>query len=204
MFGLSVPIRFAVCWIAINFTIMAEQHSEVQGAADAAALAGAQQFSLSQQSTSNIQNAAIGMARAQPRPFDFVTTPDVISANVDPSHDTMAVSITPKLNPVFGAYLGFNTNAVSASATASTRSSPICVQILDPASSGAFNAFGGSNISAPGCSIISDSSSGSRMSGTTDGSIMSAKACTAGGFAGNTFSPRPVTDCPVVSDPLAS
>ena len=94
MFGLSVPLLFAVCWIAINFTIKAEQHSEVQAAADAEAPAEAQQSSLSQQCTSNIQNAAIGTARAQLRPFDFITTPDVISANEDLSHNTVTVSIT--------------------------------------------------------------------------------------------------------------
>ncbi len=203
MFGLSVPIPFAVCWIAINFALMVVQHTEVQAAADAGALAGAQHFSLSQQTTSNIQNAARSMARAQLHAFDFVTIPDVVTANVDLSHNNVTVSIKRTLNPVFGVYLGFHSNIVTANATASTRSSPICVRVLDPARAAVFNTFGGSNLSAPGCSNISDSTSATGMSGTTNGSIMSAKARSAGGFAGNAFSPRPVTDCPVVRKPLA-
>jgi Flp pilus assembly protein TadG len=203
LFGLSVPLLFTVCWVAVNFAMMSTQRSMVQSAADAAALAAAQQFSLSQQSAANIQSTALGIAHANLPDNDFLASPDVVSANVDLARTTVTVSIKRTLNPIFGAWLGFSSNDLSASATASTNSSPICVLVLDPTSSAAFNAFANSNVTAPGCSIISDSSSATGLSGTTGGAISSAKACSAGGYVGGAFTPTPVTDCPVVHDPLA-
>ena len=143
------------------------------------------------------------MARGSFPSTDLTASPDVVSANVDLSQSTVTVTVTRTLKPLFGENLGVSNNVVSANATASTHASPICVLILDPTSPSAFNAFGNSNMSAPGCTIISDSRSSTGLSGTTGGVIASAKACSAGGFAGGAFAPQPVTDCPVVHDPLA-
>jgi len=204
MFALSLPVLFAACWIAANYALMATQRAEVQAAADVGAVVGAQQFALSQQTVASIQNAAVGMARENLHPTDLAANADVIAADVNLTQSAVTVSITRTLNPLFGENLGVSANVVSASATATTSASPICVLILDPSSAAAFNAFGNSNLSAPGCTIISDSNASTGLSGTTGGAITSAKACSAGGYAGSAFAPQPVTDCPVVQDPLAT
>ena len=116
----------------------------------------------------------------------------------------MTVTITRNLAPLLFDNSGQLVFPISASATSTFRSTPICVLILDPSADAAFNAFANSNILAPNCSIVSNSTSTTGLSGTTNGAIQATKSCSAGGWTGNAFQPTPIPDCPPIPDPLAS
>jgi Flp pilus assembly protein TadG len=204
LFALTLPVLAAACWAAINIANMSSQRTAAQGAADAAALTGARMMALSNVSSASVQQSTISFAQAQLSTNVDLAAPDQISANVDVGNSTVTVSIARHLAPLAGVQFGVTENTVSVSSTAQYKSTSICVLVLDPSASSAFNAFANSNIAAKNCAILSDSTASDGLSGTTSGQIISAKACSAGGYSGSAFTPTPITDCPVVPDPLAS
>jgi Flp pilus assembly protein TadG len=203
-FALMLPVLVGACWAAINIANTSFQHTAAQGVADAAALAAARMMSLSNVSSASVQQSAIAFAQAQLPASVDLAKPDQVSATVDAANGSVTVSITRYLAPLAGVQFGVTANALSVSSTAQYKSTQICVLVLDPAASSAFNAFANSNVMASSCAIISDSAATDGLSGTTNGKITSSKACSAGGYAGSAFKPTPITDCPVVPDPLAS
>ncbi len=204
LFALTLPVLVAATWVAINYGYMTSQRGSAQAAADAAALAGARVMSLSNVTSASVQQSVAGMAQSQLPQDVALAAPDQVTADVDVDNSTVTVSITRDLTPLVAMQFGIADNSISVTSTAQYKSSPICVLVLDPAASSAFDAFANSNISAPKCAIISNSIASDGLSGTTNGQITSSKACSAGGYAGSAFTPTPITDCPVVPDPLAS
>jgi Flp pilus assembly protein TadG len=205
-FALSAVALCAVAALAINATLANKQRSYIQAAADTASLAAVTQFALSNVTQATIQQVAAATAQVNLSKNSFNAQPDDVSSSVDMTNTTVTVTIRRYIRPQFMTPGGAGANIITASATSKYRgsSSPICVLVLDPSASSAFNAFGNSNIVAPTCAIVSNSNSATGLSGTTNKTIQSAKACSAGGWTGSAFAPSPISDCPVIADPLAS
>ena len=65
---------------------------------------------------------------------------------------------------------------------------------------------GKSRIQAPGCAAYSNSISTKSVNVKDESSLGTLMTCTAGGYAGkvSNFGPLPITDCPIIADPLAA
>jgi Flp pilus assembly protein TadG len=205
-FALSAAALCAIAALAINVVLVNQQRSYIQAAADTASLAAASQFALSNVTQATIRQVAATTAQVNLSRNSFNAQPDDVSTSVDATDTTVTVTIKRYVRPQFMSPTGSAANMIVATATSKYQgsSTPVCVLVLDPSAASAFNAFGNSNIVAPTCSIISNSNSATGLSGTTTKTIQSAKACSAGGWTGSAFAPSPISDCPVVADPLAS
>ena len=204
MFSLALPVLLGAAWFAVNLSYIASQRSDLQAAADAAALAAAKQMTLSGQTTATIQQVASNMALANIPASTFLASPDVIGTNVNTAGSSVSVTITRTLAPIMGANFGVFDNVISVTSTAQYKSSPICALILDPSGAAALDLKASSSLSGPGCSVISNSTSSTGITSTSTGAFTTSKTCSAGGYTGNGFSPQPITDCPTVQDPLAT
>lgn len=152
-YALAAPVAFTVIAAAMNYSVVVSQRGYIRAAADAAALSAAGQLALSNVSLATVQNAAINMAQENLTANPYAKQPDVITATVNADHTAVTVTVQRFVEAIFINYLGVQTSPISATATATFRSSPVCVLILDPSASNAFNAFGNSAVTAPNCAI---------------------------------------------------
>ena len=83
---------------------------------------------------------------------------------------------------------------------------PLCLLGLDPRAAGTITLQKNARLTAPGCSVYSDSTSPQGMVSKDDAVMRAGSICSAGGRVkskDSNYSPQPMTDCPVISDPLA-
>lgn len=203
MFSMLLPVMMGAAWVGVNMSYIASQRSELQAAADAAAIAAAKQMTLSGQTAATIQQVATNMAFANMPPSPYASV-NGVSTSINTGTATVTVGIQRTLAPILGTELGLFSNVINVTSTAQYRSSPICAVILDPTGAAALSVSSKASIAGSGCSLISDSTSLTGVSNTSSGMVTAAKTCSAGGYSGSNFSPLPIQDCPVLADPLAS
>jgi Flp pilus assembly protein TadG len=202
-FALGVPALLAVVGVASDYATMTFKRAELQTAADAGALAAVKEMSLSQAGIKTAEEAARSYANAQLADRSEALE---IEVEVDKKIGRATVKISENWSPFFSEFVGAGMTPVVASASASlTGSANVCVLTLDPSASSAFEVKSGAYVTAPGCSLYSNSVSetGMRFDSTTE--IKSNLVCSAGGitYSPGHADPEPTTDCPQISDPLA-
>ena len=149
----------------------------------------------------SIQQVATATASSDLPANSDSTTPDQITASVDTSQSSVTVSITRSVASLF-ANIFTSASTISVTSTAQFKSAPICVLTLAGGGE-AYNSKAASNLTANGCTIISNSTASDGVAANTSGAVTSIKTCSAGGYSGGSFNPTPITDCPPVADPLA-
>ncbi len=202
-FALGVPVVLAVIGVASDYATMTFKRAELQAAADAGALAAVKEMSLSQAGTKTAEEAARSYANAQLA--DRSEALD-IEVEVDKKIGRATVKISENWSPFFSEFVGAGMTPVVATASASlTGSANVCVLTLDPTASKAFEVKSGAYVTAPDCSLYSNSSSETGMEFDSSTEIKSNLVCSAGGvtYAPGHVDPEPTTDCPQISDPLA-
>ena len=200
-FAVSLPVVFAAAWLAINIQFLVAQQSKMQSAADTAVLAAAKQLSLSNVTVASVQQVAISFATDNMPPNPFPAGADQVAASVNTVAGTVTVTVTRKFASLL-ADLYEPSRTLSVNSMARFKSSPICVLTLG-STGAAFVARAAGNLYANNCAIASNSTGKNGLAGNTSGVVTSLKACSAGGYVGSAFTPTPITDCPVVQDPLA-
>ena len=203
LFAVSVPAAMGALALAVDYSTLSLSHSRLQSVADTTALAASQELRLSSVSPDQLSTFARGFAQAQLRDAGFGDVS--VNATTGDNRTTLEVTIaaTPSLH--FGVALGEPTVSVRAVARL-LGGLPICVLALSPTDKGALNFDKDSRLSAPGCAIYSDSIAKDGIKSNTKAVVTAGFICSAGGavkHAGG-FVPEPLTDCPIVPDPLAS
>jgi Flp pilus assembly protein TadG len=201
MMAISLPALMGAVGVASDFAIFNMKLEKLQAAADAAAIAGAKEFSVATSSKSMISSSVKNFALSS----YAGTVPISVDASVDSTKKTVTVELKEVWSPFFAHFVGAQVTPVVAHATASAAGrGNICILLLDPGASETGLVDAGSAITANGCDVYSNSAAADGIRVNSSAVITADTTCSAGGVAnGGTISPAAITDCPVVEDPLA-
>ena len=189
----------------IDYLNVSNQKAALQKVADASALAAAKEFRLGNAAIVTVTQAAQVAANSGLQAINA-------SATVTPTVDLPTRAVTVRLDTDVKTYVMSYLNSkvlhVQVQATAKVMGgAPICVIGLETTASNTVQFAERSKLQAPGCSVYSDSSNKNGLVVQDGASATAAFFCTSGGSVknqGGTFTPTPQTDCPIITDPLAS
>ena len=204
VFALSLPAIMAVVGVAADFGFYNMKRTKMQAAADQAAIAAAQELTLSQFTAKSVLAAADGSARAY---LNEATADLQIDAKIEDSNKKVRVTIAETWTPFFAHFLGADITPIKVHASAALfGEAKICVLALTPSEIGAISMTKNSHMRADDCTVYSNSSSSSSMFLGDTSSVDAKLVCTVGGVKdnGSLSADKVVTDCPVLKDPLAS
>lgn len=205
LFALLLPVLLGFVGAAIDYGVMLLRKTEVQSAADAAALAAAKEFNLVASDKRALKAVAKRTAIAN---LAGDATAAKIRTKVNKKARTVTVRI--KLDPelYFMHFLTGRANTrISARATARVIGNiNVCVIALDTAAPETMELSQSGRMVARQCGVFANSASPSGISATGAVRLVSKLACSVGGFSGPTsnYRPAPLTDCPPIRDPLAA
>lgn len=195
----GLPLMLAA-GAAIDYVGQFDLRTELQQAADAAALTGT--------ITKNDTNAERRNSAASALAANF-TRPDY-NPNATYVFDgaKTTVTATVQYRNAFMQLAGIDSNDITVRAVAySGLSSPVCMLSLEPAATKAVQINSGSSIEAPDCAIQVNSTDHEALFANSGSLVSSEATCVVGNYRGNSgsrFRPTPETSCPPLSDPLAS
>jgi uncharacterized protein (UPF0333 family) len=202
-FALLAPLLLTCAGVAVDYGYLTRVRSELQVAADAASLAGARQLLNSTGMTSDQQELA---ARQTAETYVLSKTPGanrIIQVSSNDRLVTVNLSQTQRL--FFGGFLGADYSRVAAAAVATyTPSDVACLLALGKTEPVGIEVSGSGNISAPKCTMWSNSGSASSLQSSGSGKATARVVAAAGGVNGaGAFSPTPKTYQQVIVDPYA-
>ena len=171
----------------------------MQNAADTAALAAAKEMTLGG------ANSATVIAAARSRALAVLgDLADAASVQVSMTSKTsVSVEIDAAPPAFFGTLSPVSTMQMTAVSAAQSASTPTCLFALDPKGHGIF--VHSAAINANGCATYSGAQNASGLK-VQQGTITAFQSCSAGGVQVQQgyITPDAITDCPTITDPLAS
>jgi len=209
MFALTALLMAA--GVAANYAVATTAKGELQGAADAAALAGAKELSLADSNRVNVPSVVqavvdsflgANIAPGAVRGYDVSTNIiDVANAPLQVDVKLTAISKGP-----FGSGLGLGPTKIAVESVATVVGKPnVCVLALDPSAMGTIYLQKSAKVAGQNCGVYSNSTHPNGIKAFNSSMLTASVICSAGGKAGSkgNFTPDPLTDCPQFDDPLA-
>lgn len=204
----AVPLML-VTGGAVDYTMMQHAEGALQEVADGAALVGVKELAIAGTSRKTAENVAKNYANTTV--FGKLSLADgdgSVTVGASASADReLTVSMAYYWTPMLLHFIKPDALPLKVNATANlTGKESICVVALDPSSSGALSLSGKSSVNADGCSVYSNSKSSDGISLVKGASLSAESSYSSGGYDGplEAFDPRPITDSPQLTDPLAS
>ena len=207
----ALPVLVLAAGMAIDYAAVTGERSKVQHAADAAALAGAKELSLSEagsQSVTGVVEAVIAAnvpaTKANGGTRDLTVASKLINDPGTPMQVEVYVSET--FSSPFGSRFGLSGARLDVKSVAVVIGKPnICLLALDPSAMGTIYLQKTARIVGQNCAVYSNSTHPNGIKAFNSSKLSASTICSAGGKAGNqgNFQPDPLTDCPQFSDPLA-
>lgn len=200
--ALLMPILMGLSAAALEYAGLVKRRAELQRAADAASIAGVNQFKLANADDAAAINVARTMVLAQARKAG--SAPQV-TATVLGQHSAVRVDVTETVPLTLGKLVNMASVDIAVRSTAKLAGTTrLCLLALDPNAQGAFHLESAARITASDCSLYSNSVSSSGIQGENASVAKALSTCSAGGFSGPSanFMPPPATNCPPLRDPL--
>ncbi len=203
IFAVALPVVVGSTTAAIDVTSYNMKKSQLQAAADAAAIAGARELAVAGSTKTSIEAAAKAFA-VQELGGDEAYEISVTSSKDD---NKVSVNITEDWSPIVGKSLGDALTPVQSDATAGLAGATnLCVLALDAGGSGAVKLGTRAKMLGPSCAVYADSIASDGVIVDNSASIAADLVCSAGGvkYSPGSITPEPTTDCKAIADPLAS
>ena len=206
-FALTLPFVFALVGGTVDYGMLVRDRERLQVAADAAAKAAALEFTLIDTSKNDISAVARGIVLAMVRadtPESALGVQVLARAQQDPLQ--VSVDAVQNFKGPFGVLGGIEPKIIVRSVARVVGKLNICVLALEPQADGAIELWTQARLTAQNCAVYSNSTSPTGIKVKNSGRLSATVVCSVGGSDGgkNSFSPEPVSDCPVFDDPLAS
>ncbi len=206
MTAILLPVVMLVVGVAVDYSTIHLSVSKLQDAADSSAIASAREMVLPGADTAAIQAVAVNYVQAHLGSTPGFLAPPTIVATADKTNGTLEISITALKKNAFGGFLQPETSTLKVNAVArSYGGGKTCIIILEPKAGQAVELRDGSHLIAQKCTVHSNSidSAGIKLQSGTH--MVASKICSSGGvkFDGGSTNIKPITDCPVIDDPLA-
>jgi Flp pilus assembly protein TadG len=201
--AITAPMLLAAVGAASDMAVFSMKRSELQAAADNAAIAAANELALGKTSDSVLESAAHAFVDAAIHDPKRNVAVDV---NLNDDDSSVTVQVREDWTPFFAHFVGVDVTPIVMKATATLAgSSNICVLTLHPSTSQSLRLQSGATVKAKGCSIIVDSTSATSAVIGNKAAVTSSQLCTAGGVKNDGLADAaPTTDCPVIADPLGA
>jgi hypothetical protein len=203
-FALLTPVLFVSVGSAVDYSLGSTQKTALQNAADAGAIAGAKELTLG---GANAAYAA-DIAKIVTRNNLTGSESALISATLTPDKSGIEVNINQGTHGFFSNLLpgGPSEVHVRAVATSASAAQKVCVLGLDEDDNGTIKLESNAKLTANECAVFSNSKDKGGLKAESNSVLSAQIICTAGGKVGGkgNFTPTPLTDCPVIKDPLAS
>lgn len=199
--SLALPVLMGAVGLASDYSQFVSKRSELQSAADSAALAAAKEFTLASASDSTIAAAAESFAAATTQ--NSITT----SVSIDSKNESVTVQVREEWTPFFAHFLGADITPVVVHATATLAGrANTCVLALAEDEEKSIDLTKNAKLKANGCGVYANSADDESIKVKNGATINADLTCTVGGIdqAGGTITPAALTDCPVMEDPLSS
>ena len=205
VFALLTPVMFVAVGSAVDYSVAASKKSAFQNAADAGALAGAKELTLG--ATNSAYAAEVAKLVTQNN-LKNVGSDVSIAAAVSFDKSGISVTVGQKIDGLFSKLVSASPTdiQVSSTATSSSAAQKVCVVGLEEKGGGIIELKNNAKLTANECAVFSNSNSNDGL-GAQDNSLLKAQLiCSAGGRSGGSqnYAPAPMTDCPVIKDPLIS
>ena len=204
---LAVPLM-CFAGVAIDYASLNNARSNLQEAADAAALASAKELGLVSTKDETVKQVA--------SEYVFTNLQNSLSENktlssteietvISPSRKDVTVNIAYTWTPMLIQHIDSSALPIKVSSTASLAGEQsVCVIALDSSDTGAINMGQDADLTANNCAIFSNSTSPKGISIFRQSNISGSQIMSAGGYIGpeKSFDPMPITDAPAIDDPL--
>lgn len=205
LFSLVAPVMAFAGGAAIDYTRMVNSRANLQSIADGGALAGAQALRLANANASTVAQAVASYVASRTGANE---TPITVNASLTAGNTIVSVEASRTTPAIVNNIVGLMNMQVSvrAQARAVGNTQPICMIGLDTSKSKTLE-VDVAKVQAPGCQIVSDSVATDGVAISGGAQMQYGRLCSAGGAQADgtsSFAPSPQTDCPAVSDPLAS
>ena len=206
MMALTAPVLVAFVGLALDYGFATSQRSTLQGAADAAALAGAKELSLSDAKRENVDAVVKSVVAAYVKENgSSLQAHPKIETQIAKEPLRVTVKLSSTYSSLIGSNFGMSVTDLGVQAVARVAGQPnICVLALDPREVGAVSLTNNANLTGKNCAVFSNSRSSSGLTVSHGAHLTATTVCSAGGVLGNGhIYPPPYQDCPQFSDPLA-
>lgn len=210
-FAFVLPVLVTVSLSGVDFAWAVMQKSALQTAADASAIAGAKELSLSDAKRENVaavvQDMVLGSIGQNANSLIKKTAvkPTVTAQVID---DPLQVVVTIKqpVDAVVGGIFGIEFPAIEIISVARVVGKPnICVLALDTGANKAISLEHNARVTGRNCAVYSNSAHTNALVAKNSATLTASFICSRGGKSGGpgNFDPPPLTDCPGFEDPLA-
>ncbi len=200
---LILPL-FAAIGASIDYARMVRIRSDMQQATDSAALASTRELQLAAAHTRSIKAVARQMVLAN---ASFGTRRNIkIKAAIQNDQKGVTVTVSYAWQPMILQHISKKVMPIVTKATAQLAGETnICVLGLATKAPKSVFLDHGASITGNNCGVYANSTDPDAIRADDNGAIKASVICSTGGVTGSlsAFSPRPVTDCPVMPDPLA-
>lgn len=205
LFSLVAPVMALAAGAAIDYTRLVSAKSNLQSIADGGALAGAQALRLANANAATVAQAVTSYVAARTGAHE---PPITVNASLTANNTVVSVEASRTTPAVVNNIVGLMNMRVSvrAQARAVGNTQPICMIGLDTSTSKTLE-VDVAKVQAPGCQIVSDSTATDGVAISGGAQMQYGRLCSAGGAQADgtsSYAPAPQTDCPAISDPLAS
>ena len=201
--AISMTVLTAFVGLAVDLGQSWSARRQMQTAADAAAIAGAQALRMS-----DSPSAAADAVSASDG-FTDGTNSVTVTVNNPPANGVYAgnasyveVIVSQPQPTYFLRVLGYTSIGVSTRSVASSVNGPACLYALDPTASSSVS-VGGSASATLTCGAIVDSSDTNALTTNGGGELTASNIGVTGGFSGGGFTPTPVSGIAPAPDPLS-
>lgn len=210
-FAISLPVLFAIVGVASDYAMMGKIRSELQDAADGAAIAGAREIPLAMSNTKQVTSAVNSFAAYRLTEDSTASASQLaarkLTVDVDVATDlsSVRVGITEYWTPFFLHFIDKSVTPIRVNSQARfVGRTNICVLGLATGGTAVYldkNA----RLTGNACGVFSNSTSASALRADTGSILKASLVCSSGGVSmSGSITPAPVTDCPPQDDPLAS
>jgi Flp pilus assembly protein TadG len=206
IFAVCLPVLIGVTGLAIDFGNILSARQQLQQAADAGALTGAKELSLSDAKRENVPSVVKSVVDAYVRVDTGQANRTSVETTMADSPLQVMVTLRQDVRLHFGGLFNVSSVSVEANSIARVMGSPnICMLALETSTADALKLEDKSFVEGKGCSIFSDSRSAKGLSVRGKAAMSADSICSAGGVdVSGDISPAPYIDCPQFDDPLAS
>jgi hypothetical protein len=199
------PMLFGVIGLAIDYSIFHSQRSQMQEAADLAALAAIREASVNGWDETIAEAAVENFVFSALADGQYTEADYEVGTELDEKEKRIRVRVSQDGHGYFlmGLYLQHPQIEVVSEATLAS-ATHVCVVTLDEKKSSTIELKGQSAITADGCGVFANSVHPKAIEVEVGSKLTADTICSAGGWKGNFLdvSPTPITDCPALRDPL--
>lgn len=205
--GIMAPVLAAGAMAAVDYSALYRARSETQSVGDKAALMAAKELVLVYDDAERVKSVALAYVEANLASDEGDSEPAKTTAVIGDDLMSVEVRIERHIPGMLASVLGDAVRTVATTSVARLPArAPTCVIALSQTAIGAIDMKEDAVLTAENCAIFSNSTKSNGMRLSNQARISASFICSAGGKEGSLsqYDPRPLTDCPLMDDPLSA